>query len=488
MVAASMRRGLSMPADVPDLAARLAALLGPAGWSPDVGGAGRDWLNRWGAPVLGIARPPDTEGVSAVLRLASEAGLAVVAQGGNTSLNGGAVAMPGRPTVLLSLNRMNRILHIDPTGQTATVEAGVILQDLHDAVAGQGMEFPLHLGSEGSARIGGLIGTNAGGSHAARHGMMEARVLGLEVVLADGTVWNGLRPLIKDNAGYQLRKLFCGSEGTLGIVTRAVLRLEPASRVMATALLATEDLASSVRVGAALRKTCGDLITALEFFPEEGVALLERHVPNTPRPLATRGPAYLLVELASAVAEIPLGDILENRLADLLEQGLVLDATIATNEAQRRSLWRLREEIPEGQRREGMQIKHDIAAPPARLAEAVAEAIRAAQVVQPGVRAIPFGHLTDGNVHFNLSPPENRGFEGQEWALSAAVYDVIDRFGGSIAAEHGLGQAKVALAEVRRPRAERDLMRAIKRALDPKGLLNPGKVLPEHESTRKDGP
>jgi len=456
-------------------------LLGTRGWSTDpsdLAAHGRDWLDRHGHPPLGLARPACADETAAIVRLCARHNITITPHGGNTGLNGGSVLSAGRTGIILSLARMNRILSIDPVDLTATVEAGVVLGALHEALAEQNLAFPLHLGAEGSARIGGLIGTNAGGSHAMRHGMMQDLVLGMEVVLPSGEVWEGARALIKDNAGYQLRKLFCGAEGTLGIVTKAVLRLSPLPVAHATALLALPDLQAALGVGALLRGRTGDLLTAMEFFGEPGVVMALKHIESLSRPLETPGPVYVLVELATSMPDISTDDILEKALSEALEDGTVLDGAIAASKAQRAAFWRLREEMPEGQRLEGLQLKHDVSVPVARLAAFVAEASAAAEAVLPGVRVNPFGHLGDGNVHFNLSPPQGRrDFAGAEARLSEAIYEVVVRHDGSIAAEHGLGQAKVALADRFRPPTERTLMRTIKAALDPHNIMNPGKVV-----------
>lgn len=461
-----------------DLAMR--ECLGDRGWltgPADIAAQARDWLDRYGEAPLGLARPSSTEQVAAVVRLCAEHGVPIVPQGGNTGLNGGSVVGKSGG-VIVSLARMNRILSVDAVGFTATIEAGVVLGGLHEVLADQNLSFPMHLGAEGSAQIGGLIGTNAGGSHAMRFGMMQDLILGLEVVLPDGTVWDGARALIKDNAGYQLRRLFCGAEGTLGIVTMAVLRLFPAPAERATALLAVADLDVAQRVGALLRARTGEFLIAIEFFGEPGLALAIDHVEGLARPLETPGPVYLLIEIASSIADIALNDILENALAAAFEQGDVLDGAIAASQAQRAAFWRLREEIPEGQRLEGPQIKHDVSAPVAKLAAFVADASAAAEAVMPGVRINPFGHLGDGNVHFNLSPPKGQaGFDGREKQLSQTIYAAAVRHGGSIAAEHGLGQAKVELADSFRTEIERTLMRRIKTAVDPHNIMNPGKVV-----------
>ncbi len=300
-------------------------------------------------------------------------------------------------------------------------------------------------------------------------------LLGVEVVLPDGSIWNGLRAVQKDNAGYQLRRLFAGAEGTLGIVTRAVLRLFPAPRQRATAFLALPDLAAAVALGTRLRAEAGEFLTGLEFFSDLGLGLALEHLPGLSYPLATRDGAYVLVEVASGSDLVPLDDILQGVLEWGMGQGLVLDGALAASEAQRAGFWRLREEQPEGQRLDGPQLKHDIAVPPGRIAEFVARAAPLCQGLLPGVRINPFGHLGDGNIHYNLSPPEGAGgFAGADAALGLELARLATAMGGSFAAEHGLGRTKIALADALRPPEERRLMRALKQALDPDGGLNPG--------------
>ena len=332
--------------------------------------------------------------------------------------------------------------------------------------------------AEGSAQIGGLIGTNAGGSQAFRYGMMQDLVLGLEVVLPDGTIWNGLRAVQKDNAGYQLRKLFCGAEGTLGVVTRAVLRLHPAPRQRLTALVALPSLAAAVTFGTGLSAEAGEFLQAMEFFSETGLDLALRHVAGLDWPLDSRAKAYLLLELGSGSPRVALDEIATALLEQGMEQGLILDGALAASGAQRAAFWRLREEQPEGQRREGPQLKHDISVPPARIAEFVDRGEALCNATLPGVRINPFGHLGDGNIHYNLTPPEGRAdFAGQDAALANALAALATDMGGSFAAEHGLGRSKTALADALRPPAERALHRRIKAALDPAGQMNPGVIV-----------
>ncbi|MBI1218318.1 MAG: FAD-binding protein [Rhodobacteraceae bacterium] len=460
------------------LADRLARSLGPKGWltGPDTRPWGRDWLDRYGEPPLGVARPASTAEVAEVVRACAAAGVPVVPQGGNTGLCGAAV-VGSAGGVILSLARMAAMGRPDPAGARLEVEAGLVLARLHAGLDGTGLMFPLHLGAEGSAQIGGLIGTNAGGSHAFRYGMMQDLVLGLEVVLADGTIWNGLRGVQKDNAGYQLRRLFCGAEGTLGIVTRAILKLAPAPARRATALLALPDMAAAVAFGAHLRAEAGEFLTGLEFFSETGLALALKHVPGLAYPLASRGGACLLVEAACRSDRVPLDDIISAVLEWGMEDGLVQDGALAATEAQRAAFWRLREEQPEGQRREGAQLKHDISVPVDRVADFIADGGRLCEGLLPGVRINPFGHLADGNIHYNLSPPEGAAdFAGRGEDIGLALARLAGDMGGSFAAEHGLGRAKITLANALRPAVERDMMRQLKAALDPQGILNPGVI------------
>lgn len=462
------------------LEASLRQILGPKGWvaADDARPWSRDWLDRFGEPPRGVARPATTEEVSRVVAACHAAGVAVVPQGGNTGLCGAAVAGHAG-AVILSLARMAAMEPPDLTSGTIAVQAGVVPARLHAALEGTGLMFPLHLGAEGSAQIGGLIGTNAGGSHAFRFGMMSDLVLGLEVVLPDGTIWNGLRAVQKDNAGYALRKLFCGAEGTLGVVTRAVLRLSPQPNHRQTALLALPDADALGTFGRRLRADAGEFLTGLEFFPDLGLSLALRHVPGLVFPLEGRAEWYLLVEVASTSARVPLDDILQEVLEWGMAEGLVIDGALATSEAQRAAFWRLREEQPEGQRLEGPQLKHDISVPPGRIAEFVAEGAAICEALLPGTRINPFGHLGDGNIHYNLTPPPRQpDFAGlaPEFALSLAR--LADGMGGSFAAEHGLGRAKVALADALRGPVERGLMARIKRAIDGSGTLNPGVIIP----------
>ncbi len=355
------------------------------------------------------------------------------------------------------------------------VEAGVVLAALHAALDPAGLMFPLHLGAEGSAQIGGLIGTNAGGTHAFRFGTMQNLVLGLEVVTPDGEIWDGLRRVMKDNCGYQLRKLYCGAEGTLGVVTRAVLKVYDKPKRIETGLLVVPSMDAALDFAALLRAEASEFLHAMEFFSELGLSLALKHVRSIAFPLQTRGPAYVLVELAASTERVPLAEIMADILEKAMERGMVLDGAIATSGAQRAMFWRIRENMPEGQRQEGLQLKLDICVPTGEIARYIQQAHALCQEILPGVRVNPFGHLGDGNIHYNLTPPEGQpDFGGREETIADALAGLAGDMGGTFAAEHGLGRAKVRLADRQRSRIERHLMRRLKQALDSGGLMNPG--------------
>ena len=458
------------------LSTKLTALLGPKGWidPEDCQPWQRDWLDQYGEVPLGVARPKSTAEVANVLRLCRAEGVPVVPQGGNTGLVGaGVLGEPGG--VILSLSRMNTISSPDLSGGSILVEAGVILEQLHQSLEGIGLMFPMHLGSEGSAQVGGLVATNAGGSHAFRYGMMQEFVLGLEVVLADGTVWNGLRAVQKDNAGYQLRKLFCGSEGTLGIVTRAILKLSAEPKQQLTALLAVRDASGLVKLATKLRAEGGEFLTAMEFFSDVGLDIAIENIPGLVFPLQSRASFYVLVEAGSGSMQVPLDSILTEVMEWGIDEGIVVDGALAMSEAQRAAFWRLREEQPEGQRRLGAQLKHDLSVPPGQLVDFLDLANNECSEILDGVRINAFGHLGDGNVHYNLSPPLGQAdFSELDSEFSLRLGLLSTAMGGSFAAEHGLGRTKTALADLLRDPLERDLMARIKKSLDESGQLNPG--------------
>ncbi|MDJ0947635.1 MAG: FAD-binding oxidoreductase [Alphaproteobacteria bacterium] len=427
-----------------------------------------------------VVKPASTGEVAEVVRICRESRTPIVPQGGNTGLVGASVPHETGGEIVVSLSRMNRVRDIDPANDTITVEAGCVLADVQAAAAKADRLFPLSLGAEGSCQIGGNLSTNAGGTAVLRYGNMRELVLGLEVVLPDGEIWDGLRGLRKDNTGYDLKQLFIGAEGTLGIVTAAVLRLFPRPREVATALAAIRDPAAAIEILSRARAAAGEAVTALEYMPRNGIDMALKHAEGTVDPLADRHDHYLLVELSSARADAGLGDDLEAILAAALEDGLVRDAVLAASETQARGLWRLREAIPETQKLEGGSIKHDVSVPISRVADFIAEASDKVSAALPGVRPVPFGHIGDGNIHFNLTQPEGADTDAflAEWPrMNRIVHDVVMEMGGSFSAEHGVGRLKRDdLARYKSP-VELDLMRRLKSALDPDGIMNPGKVL-----------
>jgi FAD/FMN-containing dehydrogenase len=402
-----------------------------------------------------------------------------VPQGGNTSLCGGATPHDGGHELIVSLTRMNRVRAIDVENATMTVEAGATLSSVQQAAADAGLMFPLSLAAEGSCAIGGNLSTNAGGTAVLRFGNARELVLGLEVVLADGRVWNGLRGLRKDNTGYDLKQLFLGSEGTLGIISAAVLKLFPKARTSVTAFAALAEVREAIALLGLLRQALGDRLTGFELISAECIELTRREFPAMPDPLPGH-PWYVLVQADDPALNSSLGALVESTLSDAIESAVAHDATIAQSDAQGAELWALRENIPEAQRRAGPNIKHDISLPVSSIPSFLDEASTQLDVGFPGVRYVTFGHLGDGNLHYNLAPPA--GVPGEEFLARApranrVVYDLVARFGGSFSAEHGIGQLKRDELERYRPAIEVELMRTIKRALDPQQLLNPGKVL-----------
>ncbi|MBI4983829.1 MAG: FAD-binding oxidoreductase [Rhodocyclales bacterium] len=437
-----------------------------------------DWRQRYAGAALCVARPGSTDEVAQVVRLCAAAGIAVVPQGGNTGLCGGATPRGGE--VVVSLTRLNRVRAVDAANNAITVEAGCALQEVQEAAAAADRLFPLALAAEGTATIGGNLSTNAGGVQVLRYGNARELVLGLEVVLPDGRIWNGLRALRKDNTGYDLKQLFVGAEGTLGLITAAVLKLFPLPRLTATAWAAVRDPAAAVALLTRLRNATGDRVTAFEIVGRPALDLVLRHIPNARDPLHGRPSWQVLIELTDTLAETPLADILERVLAAALEAGEVLDVALAQSETQALALWALRENVAEGQKIEGLAIKHDIAVPVSRIPEFIARADAALEQAFPGVRIVCFGHLGDGNLHYNQSQSAalaNDDFIEATPAVNRIVHDLVHELGGSISAEHGLGQLK--RAEILRYKSdvEMDLMRAVKKAIDPAGLMNPGKVL-----------
>ena len=413
-----------------------------------------------------------------LLAACAGAGVAVTPHGGNTGH-----ACAGVPTggVVLALDRMNAIRDCDPIDMTMTVEAGCVLQTVKDRAAADQLLFPLALASQGGCQIGGVLSTNAGGVNTLRYGNARDLALGLEVALPDGTVWSRLNPLRKDNAGYALRHLFMGAEGTLGVITAATLRLFPAPQTTATAFLALPDLNAAPRLLARLRAASGDALTAFEAMSAFSLAVAARHVADCANPLPGDAPWCALVELSSSRPGDALDALLEDTLADAAEAGELTDGVVAANLAQAALFWRIRESISAAQKHEGGSIKHDVSVPVRRIPAFVAAAEAAALRVSPGCRPCVFGHVGDGNVHFNVTQPEGGdrdAFMALWGAMNAAVFAEVDRFGGSIAAEHGVGLLRRDALAAHAGEAHVDLMRRIKRALDPDDVMNPGKTVP----------
>ncbi len=428
-----------------------------------------------------VVKPASTREVAEVVRLCAEAGVAVVPQGGNTGLVGGNVPFEHGGEVVLSLARMNRVRAVDPVNDTITVEAGCILQKVQEAAEAADRLFPLSLGAEGTCQIGGNLSTNAGGIQVLRYGNMRALVLGLEVVLPDGRVWNGLRALRKDNTGFDLKQLFIGGEGTLGVITAAVLRLFPRPKAKTTAFAAVRDVAAAVELLGRVRAASGEAVTSFELIPRFSLDISLKHIAGIEDPLGDAHPWYVLIELWSEVANSGLREALETVLAQAHEDGLVPDATIAANEAQAQSFWRIREAMVEAQKFEGGSIKHDVSVPISAVAAFIERSCAAVESLIPGVRAIPFGHIGDGNIHLNLSQPEGADRDAflARWAeVNRRVHDIVAELGGSISAEHGIGRLKLEENVHYKSPVEIELMQRIKTALDPDNLMNPGKVVP----------
>lgn len=438
-----------------------------------------DWRGRYRGNALALLRPASVDEVAAVVRVCSEAGVPMVPQGGNTGLCGGATPDARGDAVIISLSRLNRIRAIDPANNTLTAEAGCVLAAVQAAARDEGRLFPLSLAAEGSAQLGGNLSTNAGGVQVLRYGNTRELTLGLEVVLPSGEIWHGLRGLRKDNTGYDLKHLFIGAEGTLGIITAATMKLFPLPRAQATGWLSVPSPAAAVALLAALQDRFGAQLTACELVSEAALALVLTHLPGAQRPLAA-SPWYVLVEVGSGGDRSELNDSVEAFFGTALESGLCSDGVLAQSDAQAWQLWALRENIGEAQKIEGLSIKHDVSLPISAIPDFLARADAALETAFPGLRIVAFGHVGDGNLHYNQSMPvdsDNAALIAAQPAVNRIVHDLVHELGGSISAEHGIGQLK--REEILRYKSpvEMGMMRAIKQALDPRGLMNPGKVL-----------
>lgn len=475
----------------PALLAALGTLLGPRGYTEDPGDMA-PWLSDWRGRVHGAAAallsPADAGEVAAIVRMAADAGVAIVPQGGNTSMVAGATPPPDGHALIVSLRRMRTIRSISVEDNVAVVEAGVILSELHDAAAAAGLRFPLSLAAKGSATVGGLVSTNAGGTQVLRFGPMRALVVGIEAVLPDGSLFDGLSALRKDNRGYDLRQLLAGAEGTLGIVTAASLRLVPQVGARAVAWAGLPSPAAALALLRRIEAATGESVETFELVPDVALDLVLRHIPGTRAPLAGRHRWNALIEAVAPPGAPDPADALATAIAAAAAAGLVEDATVAASEAQAGGLWKLRESISEAERADGGAAKHDVSVPVSTMPGFILSARAEVERAFAGARVIAFGHLGDGNVHFNVRPPaeadRSAWLDGQGALVTRMVHDLTVAAGGSISAEHGIGQTKLAeyvrLADPARLAAQR----AIKAALDPRGIMNPGKLLP-HEASRK---
>ena len=439
-----------------------------------------DWRGRFTGKAAAVLRPRTVEQVAALVRACAEHRVALVPQGGNTGLVLGSVPDASGTAVVLSLARLNTIRQIDTVNRTMTVDAGCILQQIQQAAAAEGCLFPLSLAAEGSCTIGGNLSTNAGGTAVLRYGNTRELCLGLEVVTPQGEIWSGLRGLRKDNTGYDLRDLFIGAEGTLGIITGAVLKLYPQPKASITALAAVPSPAAAQQLLVLMQDHCGASLTGFELMSQFCLDLVAREFPQLPKPFAAPHPQYVLLELSSSESEAHAVGLLERSINAALERDIIADAVVATSVAQSAGLWQLREHIPLAQAKAGKNIKHDISLPVSRIADFIAATGPQLEAAFPGCQLVCFGHLGDGNLHYNVAPPagiSNEAFLANQDKVNRVVHDSVVAFGGSISAEHGIGALKRDELAHYKSAVELNMMRAIKAALDPLGIMNPGKVI-----------
>ncbi|KKW92935.1 FAD-binding oxidoreductase [Sphingobium chungbukense] len=473
-----------------DIIARFTALLGEKRVMTDADAIlpwVNDWRGRYHGAAAAILQPDSTDQVAAAVGLAAELGVPLVPQGGNTSMVGGATPPTDGSALILSLRRMNRIRNLAADDNLAVCEAGVILSNLHDAAAAADRRFPLSLGAKGSATIGGLISTNAGGTQVLRHGTMRALVEGVEAVLPDGSIFHGLDALKKDNRGYDIKQLLIGAEGTLGVITAASLRLVPAIAARAVGWVGVPSPADALSLLRLCEERLGDSVEGFEVIADDGLGHVLSHIPDTRCPIATRTPWHVLIEIDHGdLGEPGPGERLEGALAEALERGLAVDAAISANEAQAEAFWRIRESLSEAERAQGPALQYDISVPVARMPAFMTDAARQAERRFPGTTASSFGHLGDGNVHFHVRAPQGTT-DGPSWiaaqgqGINRFVHDAVVAAGGSISAEHGIGQMKRAeLGRLAGP-ARLHALRAIKDAFDPQGIMNPDKLVPRPE-------
>ncbi|HEY7800299.1 MAG TPA: FAD-binding oxidoreductase [Hyphomonadaceae bacterium] len=459
---------------------RLTEALGPKGVSTDAHEIEphlQDWRGRWKGSTPVLVKPASTEEASQAMALCAEYGLPVTPQGGNSGMVNGSIP---QGEVLVSLKRMNKVRAVDALNDSMTLEAGVVLTRAQEIADENGRLFPLALGAQGVATIGGLISTNAGGVAVLRYGMMRDLVLGIEAVLPDGRVWNGLRGLRKDNTGYDLKQLFIGAEGTLGLVTAATLKLFPKPAVREIAWAVVESPRQAVELLAKAKAASGGAVTGFEIVSDFALGLVLKHIPDTRDPLPSQAAWRVLIELSLPRAE-GARDMMEGLLADAAEAGLIADAVMADTEAQKATLWKIRENIAVAEKAHGKALKHDVSVPVSRVPEFIERGTKLAQSIVPGVDVIAFGHVGDGNIHFNITPPQGADQDAfvdrDGLPISKAIHDLIVELNGSISAEHGIGRLKRDELAWRKSPVEIEMMRAVKKALDPEGRMNPGRVL-----------
>ena len=471
----------------PALLEALRAIVGDKGLIQDEPGK-QPFVTDWRGSLVGnaavVARPATVEEVSKVVKLCHDNGIAIVPQAGNTGLMGGATPYPSHTGIVLSVGRMNKVLNVDPVGYSMTVEAGCILQTLQETAAEHDRFLPLSLGAQGSCMIGGNLSTNAGGVQVLRYGNARNLVMGLEVVLPNGDIWNGLRALKKDNTGYDLKHLFMGAEGTLGIITKAVLKLWPAPKDVATAWLAIRDPQAAIEILSEAHAASEDNVGSCELMSRACTDMVLRHIPGTQDPLKADTPWFLLLEWSSSRPKADgaegMSEKMEQFLADQMEAGRVLDAVIAQNEAQSRNMWVIRESVAPASRAEGPGLSYDISVSISKIPDFIEKGIKAAYDVLPSIRPYPLGHIGDGNLHFSFMGPvgmDRQTLHQYSPAITRGVNDLVRDMAGSISAEHGIGIEKIDELAHYRSKVELDTMRSLKRALDPKNIMNPGKIL-----------
>jgi FAD/FMN-containing dehydrogenase len=467
----------------PSIVDILAAIVGPRGilTGADTAAYAEDWRRLYQGSTPAVIRPASAEEVAAVVRACAETATPLVPQGGNTSMVGGATPRANGRDIVLSLSRMNRIRDINPDDMTMVAEAGVPWKVAQDAATEANCLLPLSISSEGTAQVGGILSANAGGNNTVRYGNARDLVLGLEAVMPDGQIWHGLRRLRKDNTGYALRQLLVGAEGTLGIITAAVLKLAPRPFDSQVALCAVPSVAAACALFRRFQSADPGAVQAFEYMSGAGMDLVLRHIPGAILPLGTPAQHYVLVELATPRPNAGLRDAMEAVLEQGLADDLVEDAAIAESDAQRQAIWRLREEHAEAQKREGASVKNDVSVPVSSVPDLIERASEACRALIPGIRPVPFGHLGDGNIHMNLEQPpglDRAAYLARDHDIMNTVNEIVRDLGGSFSAEHGVGMLKPYMMPDWRGGAELDAMRRIKSALDPHGIMNPGKLLP----------